>query len=102
LRESRRSGGVVRAQRGERGGGGGAAILVLRVLPAHRARAFVEQLAARVCRRDERTDLAVEEPVAQQQRAARIEVLLDVVPRALQRAHEREALVVERARNAQI
>src|SRR6185312_13285386 len=50
LRESRPRGRVVRAEAGERGGGRGAAILFLGVLPAHRARAFVEQLAPGVGR----------------------------------------------------
>ena len=73
-----------------------------RVLPAHRARAFVEQLALGVGDREQRAELAVGERIADQQRAARIHVFGDVVVAALHAGDDGEAVVVERPRGAQV
>ncbi len=78
------------------------AIGVPRILPAHGARAFIEQLALGVCGRYQRTELAIRERIADQQRAARIQVFADVVVAALHAGDYGETVVVERPRRAQV
>ncbi len=96
-----------RARRGRREGAElgtrtARAIRVPRVLPAHGARSFIEELALGVRGRQQRAELAVSERVADEQRAARIQVFVDVVVAALHAGDDGEAVVVERPRRAQI
>ncbi len=93
---------VARIERTERRAGARRAVGVQRVLPAHRARALVQQLAFRVRDRQQRAELAVRERVADQECSPRVKGVADVVVCALRAGDDREAVVVERSSGAQI
>ena len=71
-------------------------------IPAHRARAFLDQIALGVGRREQHAEVAIREGVADQEGRARIEIAAEIVVRALEPSGDGELVEVEGPRGTQV